>query len=44
MFQPDRRKNILQVAYELGNGKPIPAKFISRANGCWKASKIVASA
>lgn len=36
MFQPDRRKNILQVAYELGNGKPIPAKFISRANGCWK--------
>ncbi|WP_237357344.1 MULTISPECIES: AAA family ATPase [unclassified Wolbachia] len=36
MFQPDRRKNILQVAYELGNGKPIPAKFISRVNGCWK--------
>lgn len=44
MFQPNRRKNILQVAYELGNGKPIPAKFISRANGCWKASKVVAIA
>ncbi|WP_353272416.1 AAA family ATPase [Wolbachia endosymbiont (group A) of Urophora cardui] len=44
MFQPSRRENILQVVYELGNGKPIPAKFISRANGCWKASKIVALA
>lgn len=36
MFQPSRSKNILQVAYELGNGKPIPAKFISRTDGCWK--------
>ncbi|WP_265032639.1 AAA family ATPase [Wolbachia endosymbiont (group A) of Sicus ferrugineus] len=42
MFQPSRSKNILQIAYELGNGKPIQAKFISRANGCWKASKVVA--
>ncbi|WP_419247469.1 AAA family ATPase [Wolbachia endosymbiont of Rhagoletis indifferens] len=40
MFQPSRSKNILQVVYELGNRKPIPAKFISRANGCWKASKV----
>ncbi len=36
MFQPNRGKNILQVAYELGNRKPIPAKFISRTDGCWK--------
>ncbi|WP_425386595.1 AAA family ATPase [Wolbachia endosymbiont (group A) of Barypeithes pellucidus] len=36
MFQPSRRENILQVVYELGNRRPIPAKFISRANGCWK--------
>ncbi|MBC6685710.1 AAA family ATPase [Wolbachia pipientis] len=36
IFQPNRYKEILQVAYELRNGKPIPAKFISRTDGCWK--------
>jgi len=36
MFQLNRGKNILQVTYELGNRKPIPAKFISRTDGCWK--------
>ncbi|WP_395461641.1 AAA family ATPase [Wolbachia endosymbiont (group A) of Therophilus tumidulus] len=41
MFQPNRRENILQVVYELGNRRPIPAKFISRTDGCWKTSKVV---
>ncbi|MGL9779241.1 MAG: AAA family ATPase [Wolbachia sp.] len=36
IFQPNRYKEILQVAYELRNEKPIPAKFISRTDGCWK--------
>lgn len=44
MFQPSKRANVLQVVYELRNGKSIPAKFISRVNGRWQNSKIIATA
>lgn len=44
MFRPSKRTNILQVVYELRNGKSIPAKFISRVNGRWQNSKIIATA
>ncbi len=44
MFQPSKRANVLQVVYELRNGKSIPAKFISRVNGHWQNSKIIATA
>ncbi len=44
MFQPNKRANVLQVVYELRNGKSIPAKFISRVNGRWQNSKVIATA
>ncbi|APR99013.1 AAA family ATPase [Wolbachia endosymbiont of Folsomia candida] len=44
MFRPNKHRNILQVMYELRNGKPIPTKFIKNINGCWKTSKVIATA
>lgn len=44
MFKPNKHRNILQVMYELRNGKPIPTKFIKNVNGCWKISKTIATA
>ncbi|WCR54474.1 MAG: hypothetical protein PG981_001496 [Wolbachia endosymbiont of Ctenocephalides orientis wCori] len=44
MFRPNEHKNILQVMYELRNGRLIPIKFINEANGHWKMSNIVATA
>ncbi len=44
MFQPNKHTNILQVVYELRNGKSIPTKFINKVNGCWKNAKVIATA
>ncbi|WP_265022336.1 MULTISPECIES: AAA family ATPase [unclassified Wolbachia] len=44
MFQPNKRTNILQVVYELRNGRSIPTKFINKVNGCWKNAKVIARA
>lgn len=44
MFRPNKQQNILQVMYELKNGKPIPTKFINEVNGSWKASKVIVTA
>lgn len=42
MFQPNKRTNILQVVYELRNGKSIPTKFINKVNGYWKNANVIA--
>lgn len=42
MFQPNKRTNILQVVYELRNGRSIPTKFINKINGCWKTANVIA--
>lgn len=44
MFQPNKRTNILQVVYELRNGRSIPTKFINKVNGCWKTANVIATA
>ncbi|KLT22686.1 putative phage protein [Wolbachia endosymbiont of Armadillidium vulgare str. wVulC] len=38
IFKPSQHRNVLQVMYELKNGKPIPTKFISEVNGHWKTA------
>ncbi len=42
IFQPNKRTNILQVVYELRNGRSIPTKFINKINGCWKSANVIA--
>ncbi|BET28989.1 hypothetical protein wCauATS_11910 [Wolbachia pipientis] len=42
IFQPNKRTNILQVVYELRNGRSIPTKFINKINGCWKTANVIA--
>ncbi|WP_425384361.1 AAA family ATPase [Wolbachia endosymbiont (group B) of Eupithecia inturbata] len=38
IFKPSQHRNVLQVMYELKNGRPIPTKFISEVNGHWKTA------
>ncbi|WP_265024095.1 MULTISPECIES: AAA family ATPase [unclassified Wolbachia] len=43
IFKPNERTNTLKVVYELRNSKPM-TKYIRKVNGCWKTSKVIATA
>ncbi|WP_265030279.1 AAA family ATPase [Wolbachia endosymbiont (group A) of Philonthus cognatus] len=43
IFKPNERINTLKVVYELRNSKPM-TKYIRKVNGCWKTSKVIATA
>lgn len=43
IFKQNERTNTLKVVYELRNSKPM-TKYIRKVNGCWKTSKVIATA